>query len=75
MPEYRLTLNGAERRIEAPAVLSLLDLIRDYAGLTGAKYGCGEGQCGACSVLLNGRAVNACVTPASAATGCQSHYD
>jgi carbon-monoxide dehydrogenase small subunit len=69
MPEYRLTLNGAERRIEAPAVVSLLDLIRDYAGLTGAKYGCGEGQCGACSVLINGRAVSACVTPASAAMG------
>src|SRR5512141_324319 len=70
MPEYRLTLNGVERRIEAPERLSLLDLIRDYAGLTGAKYGCGEGQCGACTVLLNGRAVNACITSAiSAANG------
>jgi len=69
MPEYRLNLNGADRKIQAPAVLSLLDLIRDYAGLTGAKYGCGEGQCGACTVLLNGRAVNACVTPASATNG------
>jgi aerobic-type carbon monoxide dehydrogenase small subunit (CoxS/CutS family) len=69
MPEYRLILNGAERKIQAPAVLSLLDLIRDYAGLIGAKYGCGEGQCGACTMLLNDRAVNACVTPASAANG------
>lgn len=69
MAEYRLILNGAERTIQAPAVLSLLDLLRDYAGLTGAKYGCGEGQCGACAVLVEGRAVNACVTPASAARG------
>ena len=71
MLDYRLHLNGVERTIQAPAVLSLLDLLRDYAGLTGAKYGCGEGQCGACTVLLNGRAVNACVTPASAARGAE----
>ncbi len=66
MPEYRLTLNGVQRVLQAPAALSLLDLLRDYAGLTGAKYGCGEGQCGACSVLVDGRAMNACVTPAEA---------
>jgi aerobic-type carbon monoxide dehydrogenase small subunit (CoxS/CutS family) len=69
MATYRLTLNGVDRTIQAPAVLSLLDLIRDYAGLTGAKYGCGEGQCGACTVLIDGRAVNACVKPAQAAIG------
>lgn len=71
MAEYRIVLNGAGRRLQAPAGLSLLDLIRDYAGLTGAKYGCGEGQCGACTVLLNGRAVSACITPAEAARGAE----
>lgn len=67
MPQYRLNLNGADRTFEAPAGLSLLDLIRDYAGLTGAKYACGEGQCGACTVLVNGRAAKACITLASSA--------
>jgi aerobic-type carbon monoxide dehydrogenase small subunit (CoxS/CutS family) len=71
MAEYRIVLNGSERRWEAPGDLSLLDLIRDYAGLTGAKYGCGEGQCGACTVLMNGRAVSACITPAEAAQGAE----
>jgi len=69
MAEYRFTLNGADRAIEAPAGLSLLDLLRDHAGLTGAKLGCGEGQCGACAVLLNGRSIRSCVTPATAANG------
>ncbi len=69
MAEYRFILNGVERSFDAPTGLSLLDLIRDHAGLTGAKLGCGEGQCGACAVLLNGRAVRSCVTPANAAKG------
>lgn len=69
MAEYRFFLNGIERSFEAPAGLSLLDLLRDQAGLTGAKLGCGEGQCGACAVLLNGRAVKSCVTPAASARG------
>ena len=45
----------------------LLDLLRDHVALTGTKYGCGEGQCGSCTVLADGKAVRACLTPASAA--------
>ncbi|HXI19381.1 MAG TPA: (2Fe-2S)-binding protein [Chloroflexota bacterium] len=48
---------------------SLLEVLRDHLGLTGAKYGCGEGQCGACVVLLNGQPAPACITPMSAASG------
>ncbi len=55
------TLNGAPVSIEAPADISLLKLLRDYANLTGTKEGCGVGECGACSVLLDGRLVNACL--------------
>jgi len=69
MALYRLRLNGADRRLEAPSGLKLLDLLRDYAGLTGAKLGCGEGQCGSCTVLLNGRAVKSCLIPATSAAG------
>lgn len=67
--ELQIRLNGEERRLRMPEGLTLLDAIRDYAGLTGTKYGCGEGQCGACTVLLDGRAVKSCILPASAAQG------
>jgi aerobic-type carbon monoxide dehydrogenase small subunit (CoxS/CutS family) len=55
-----LVVNGGERRVEAPPGESLLAVLRDRLQLTGAKYGCGEGQCGACTVLLDGRAVRSC---------------
>lgn len=58
-----LHLNGAVRRIDADADRSLLSVLRDDLDLTGTKYGCGEGQCGACMVLVDGRATNACITP------------
>ena len=64
-----LHVNGQERRVEAAPDTSLLTALRDHLDLTGAKYGCGEGQCGACTVLLNGRAVRSCVTPLRAAAG------
>jgi carbon-monoxide dehydrogenase small subunit len=57
--EFRL--NGREVKVEAPADISLLALLRDYLGLTGTKQGCEVGECGACSVLLDGRVVNSCV--------------
>jgi carbon-monoxide dehydrogenase small subunit len=55
------TLNGSPVSVEAPAGISLLALLRDYLGLTGTKEGCGVGECGACSVLLDGRLVNSCL--------------
>jgi aerobic-type carbon monoxide dehydrogenase small subunit (CoxS/CutS family) len=57
-------LNGSSINIEVPASTSLLNLIRDYIGLTGTKEGCGIGECGACSVLLDGHLVNSCLTMA-----------
>ncbi len=64
-----LIVNGAHRAIESAPDTSLLEVLRDHLGLTGAKYGCGEGQCGACVVLLDGRAAPACITPLSEAQG------
>ena len=64
-----LLVNGKRRTVTANPGESLLAVLREELGLTGAKYGCGEGQCGACSVLLDGRATHACITPATAAVG------
>jgi len=64
-----LDVNGRERRSDATDGETLLVVLRDRLGLTGTKYGCGEGQCGACTVLLDGRAVRSCRTPASSASG------
>ena len=66
-----LTVNGTQRRIDADPARSLLSVLRDDLDLTGAKYGCGEGQCGACTVLLEGRPVRSCITSVSAAAGKQ----
>jgi aerobic-type carbon monoxide dehydrogenase small subunit (CoxS/CutS family) len=64
-----LTVNGAKRSVEAPPGESLLSVLRDRLGLTGTKYGCGEGQCGACTVLLDGRPARSCRTQVSEAAG------
>jgi aerobic-type carbon monoxide dehydrogenase small subunit (CoxS/CutS family) len=64
-----LDVNGARRTAHASPEGNLLGLLRDELGLTGSKYGCGEGQCGACMVLLDGQAVPACITPVVAAMG------
>jgi len=64
-----LTVNGTRRRIDADPSVPLLTILRDHLGLTGAKYGCGEGQCGACTVLLDGQPARSCITPVRAATG------
>ena len=63
----KLTVNGQEKTITTDSQRSLLDVLREDLGLTGAKYACGEGQCGACSVLMDGRRVLSCVTPVSKA--------
>ena len=57
-------LNGVEIRIRIEDHLRLIDLLRDELGMTGTKEGCGEGECGACTVLVNGRAINSCLYPA-----------
>jgi carbon-monoxide dehydrogenase small subunit len=57
-------LNGRPRAVEAPPMERLLDLLRDRCRATGTKEGCGEGECGACAVLLDGELVNSCLTPA-----------
>lgn len=64
-----VSVNGSPRHIEADPDTPLLRVLRDTLGLTGAKYGCGEGLCGACAVLVDGHAVNSCVTPLSAVAG------
>jgi xanthine dehydrogenase YagT iron-sulfur-binding subunit len=56
-----LTINGARRELDADPRTSLLDALRHHLGLTGTKKGCDHGQCGACTVLLNGRRINACL--------------
>jgi carbon-monoxide dehydrogenase small subunit len=65
----RMTLNGAPKSVSAPPMKRLLDVLRDECGLTGTKEGCGEGECGACTVLLDGAPVNACLVPAVHADG------
>jgi aerobic-type carbon monoxide dehydrogenase small subunit (CoxS/CutS family) len=58
--EIELRVNGVKHRVEAEPDRMLLGVLRDELGLTGTKYGCGEGQCGACTVVLDGRAVRSC---------------
>jgi carbon-monoxide dehydrogenase small subunit len=63
------TVNGRRRRVRVPPMKRLLDVLREECGLTGTKEGCGEGECGACSVLVDGRVVNSCLVPAVQAHG------
>jgi aerobic-type carbon monoxide dehydrogenase small subunit (CoxS/CutS family) len=62
MPRYVLRVNGKDRAIDAEPGDSLLSVLRYDFGLTGSRYGCGEGQCGACTVLLDGAGARSCVT-------------
>ena len=64
-----LHVNGTPRRVTADADRSLLSVLRDDLDLTGSKYGCGEGRCGACTVVLDGRAVRSCTTPVGDCAG------
>jgi aerobic-type carbon monoxide dehydrogenase small subunit (CoxS/CutS family) len=71
MRVLELQVNGTRRRVEVDGERSLLSVLRDELDLTGAKYGCGEGQCGACTVLVDGRAVRSCLTQAASVEGKQ----
>jgi aerobic-type carbon monoxide dehydrogenase small subunit (CoxS/CutS family) len=66
-----LLVNGKKFTVEADATESLLSVLRDGLDLTGSKYGCGEGSCGACTVLVDGTATRSCILPASNAAGKQ----
>jgi nicotinate dehydrogenase subunit A len=69
MPGVRLRLNGVDRLVEADPETPLLSALRGPLGLTGTRFGCGLNQCGACNVLVDGRAVASCDLPLSAAAG------
>jgi aerobic carbon-monoxide dehydrogenase small subunit len=65
----QLTVNGTAHTLELPPMKRLLDVLREDLHLTGTKEGCGEGECGACAVLLDGELVNSCLVPALQANG------
>ena len=68
-PAILLSVNGRRRRLAVHPLKRLLDVLREDCGLTGTKEGCGEGECGACTVLVDGVAVNSCLVPAAHAAG------
>lgn len=69
MFELKININGIDHEMEIDPDLRLLDLLRDHLRLTGTKEGCGEGECGACTVILEGKAVNSCLVLAVQAHG------
>ena len=70
MPTYKLRVNGRDTTVDSwDPDQPLLYILRDGLALTGTKFGCGLGQCGACTVLMNGQAVRSCVTPVNKAAG------
>ncbi len=69
--DLSFAVNGEKRRVQAYPMARLLDVIREELKLTGTKEGCGEGECGACTVLLDGAIVNSCLVPALQADGCK----
>jgi carbon-monoxide dehydrogenase small subunit len=68
-PAICMTVNGIAREVHAPPMKRLLDVLRDELHLTGTKEGCGEGECGSCSVRVNGELVNSCLVPVLQAQG------
>jgi carbon-monoxide dehydrogenase small subunit len=66
---FRLVVNGIARDIELPPMKRLLDVLREDLRLTGTKEGCGEGECGACSVIIDGEVINSCLVPVCQVNG------
>lgn len=64
-------VNGESRRLEVFPMARLLDVLREQLQLTGTKEGCGEGECGACTVIIDGRIVNSCLVPVAQVAGCE----
>ena len=71
LQHYSLRVNGKLREVDAHAMARLLDVLRFDLQLTGTKEGCGEGECGACSVLMNGELANSCLIPVAQAEGAE----
>jgi len=69
MTAWKLQLNGREVTVDAPPMARVLDVLREDLGLTGSKEGCGEGECGSCTVLLDGKPVCSCLVPIFQAAG------
>jgi xanthine dehydrogenase YagT iron-sulfur-binding subunit len=69
--EITLTVNGARRELQIAPWTTLLDALREYLDMTGTKKGCDHGQCGACTVLLDGKRINSCLTLAIMKDGCE----
>ena len=69
MPSYALNINGRPASVEAEADMPLLWVLRDLLGLTGTKFSCGEGLCGACTVLIDGKPTRSCITRVESVTG------
>ena len=69
MPEFTLTVNSHERTVDVQADTMLLWVLRDHLGLTETKFGCGMAECGACTVLIDGKPARSCVTPIAQAAG------
>jgi aerobic carbon-monoxide dehydrogenase small subunit len=69
--EFNCSVNGQEKTLSAYPMERLLDVLREQLHLTGTKEGCGEGECGACTVLIDGQIVNSCLVPVAQVEGCE----